>query len=281
MMHTAEQYAALFTAPEGTAAAAREGVHGYRVKRILAGDTLEIEGYAIWNTAKTAAAARAATEKHREAVRAVRIRDRQKHLRRLINANFGSGDILLTLTYGRDAQPQDAEQAGRDVRAFLRRLRRLREKMGLEPLKYVYTTECTHGLLGTRYHHHLIVNGGMDRDAIESLWRGGYCNSRIARADGTGLAGWAHYMTKQKATQEKAAKRGFACSRNLKKPTITRADHKLSVARMVKMAEDMEKNGAEILEALYPGYTLVERPEIRWSRYVTGVYLTARLVRRR
>ena len=281
MKYTAEKYAALFGESQGTPEAARDGVNGYRVKRVRAGDTLEIEGYAIWSTQQQASTARRQSEKHREQVQAVNRRNQQKHMRRLVNANFGAGDLLLTLTYDRDAQPADEGQAQKDIRNFLKRLRRKRERLGLEPLKYIYTTETTVGLLGRRYHHHLIVNGGIDRADVEALWQGGNCNSRIARPDAYGLSGWAHYMIKQKETQEKAYRRGFACSRNLKKPAESTADHKLSVRRMQQMAEDMDRNGAEIFGKLYPGYVLAEKPEIKWSRWVSGVYLSARMIKKR
>lgn len=281
MKYTAEKYAALFTEQQGEARAAREGVNGYRIKRIQAGDTLEIEGYAIWSTQRTASEARRQSERHREQVQAVNRRNQQKHMRRLVNANFGAGDLLLTLTYDRDMQPADEGHAQKDIRNYLKRLRRRRERLGLPALKYIYTTEVTVGMLGRRYHHHLIVNGGIDRAEAERLWPGGNCNSRIARPDAYGLSGWAHYMTKQKATQEKAYRRGFACSRNLKKPRETVADHKLSLRRMQQMAEDMGRSGQEILEAIYPGYRVAETPEIRWSKWVTGVYLSARLIKKR
>lgn len=278
--YTAEKYAALFQLTEGDTQAVKDGVNGYKVKRVKAGDTLEIEGYAIWDTQRTAAVARRQTEKHREQVRAVHLRNKQKHMRRLINANFGAGDILLTLTYDREQQPQNEQQASRDLRAFLRRLRRRRQKLGLPELKYIYTTETTHGIQGTRYHHHLIINGGIQREEIEDMWHKGLTNTRIARPDAFGLSGWAHYITKQKATQEKASRRGFTCSRNLKKPQVTTATHKLSIRRMQQMAEDMERYGAEIFEKLYPGYALAERPEIKWSAWVSGVYLSARLIKK-
>ena len=182
MKRTAENYAALFTEAQGEAQRIREGVQGYRIKTIHAGDTLEIEGYAIWNTAKQAGEARRISEKHREAVRAVNLRNQQKKMRRLVNANFGAGDLFLTLTYDPEQQPADSTAAQRDIRNYLRRLSRRRERLGLPDLKYIYTTECTTGVLGTRYHHHLIVNGGISRDEAESIWKKGNANSRICRS---------------------------------------------------------------------------------------------------
>lgn len=279
MKRTAENYAALFTEDTGEQLRIREGVQGYRIKTIRAGDTIEIEGYAIWCTAKQAGEARKQSEKHREAVKAVNLRNQQKKMRRMVNANFGAGDLFITLTYDPERQPADSTAAQRDIRNYLRRLARRRARLGLPELKYIYTTECTTGILGTRYHHHLITNGGISRDEAEAIWKKGNANSRICRTDNTGLTGLAHYMTKRKETQEKARRHGFACSRNLRQPRITTADHKIGPARMARIAEDMQEHGREIIEQLYPGFVCIERPEVRYSPWVTGIYLEVRLIR--
>jgi hypothetical protein len=87
-------------------------------------------------------------------------------------------------------------------------------------------------------------------------------------------------MTKQKATQEKAYHRGFACSKNLRKPRITYADHKISRRMMQQIGQDMQSRGTEILERLYPGYRMAEAPQVRVSGYVPGGYLLARMIRK-
>ena len=279
-MYSAEKYQALFMAEPGPEGILHEGVHGYRVKRIQAGDTLEIEAFPIWNTAASAQEARRQSERHREAVRAVNLRNTQKNLRRLMNANFGAGDILLTLTYAPGCQPESEEKAQKDIRNYLRRLRHRREKLGLPDLKYIYITETTHGAAGTRYHHHLIVNGGISRDGIEQIWQKGIANSRAAQPDAFALSGWAHYMSKQKISQEKAYTRGFAHSKNLKQPRITYADHKIRRRAMQQISQDMQARGTEILEKLYPGYQMAEAPTVRVSGFVPGGYLLARMIRR-
>lgn len=277
--YVAQEYEALFTDSQGDHGRVREDVGAYRVRTVRAGETVEVEAYPIWSTRVQAGRARAYVQKHREQVRRVHQRNRQKHLRRLINANFGAGDILLTLTYDAGMQPGDAGQAKRDVCNYLRRMRTLRARLGLPELKYVYTTEVTHGERGTRYHHHLIVNGGIPREAAEGLWRAGNVNSRAARPDGYGLSAWAHYMSKSREVQEKAGAHGFACSRNLKKPVITHADRKLSVKGVQRLAEDMRQQGARILEGAYPGYRLVE-VQVRYSAFVTGAYIEARMAKK-
>lgn len=280
MIRDAERYQALFTENEGEIYAVRAGLRGYRVKTIRAGETLEAEAYPIWSTARQAQEAKQQTEKHREAVRAVNLRNRQKQLRWLVNANFGNGDLFVTLTYDNRRQPENSEAAQRDVQNYLRRVARRRERLGLEKLKYIYTTERTEGVLGIRYHHHIIMNGGIERTEAERIWTKGIVNSRTCQADDNGLAGLAHYMTKKKATQEKARRHGFCCSRNLKQPRITYADHKITRGRMAKIAEDLGGRGAQILEAVYPGYRVTERPEVRWSAWAAGVIMQARMIRR-
>ena len=280
-MYSAEKYQALFSEQPGPEGILHEGVHRYRVKRIQAGDTLEIEAFPIWDTAASATEARKQSEKHREAVRAVNLRNTQKNLRRLMNANFGRGDILLTLTYTPSQQPGSEQDAQKDIRNYLRRLRNRRKKLGLPELKYIYITETTHGAMGTRYHHHLIVNGGIDRDEIEGIWAKGIANSRAAQPDAFALSGWAHYMSKQKINQEKAYTRGYAHSKNLKQPKVTYADHKISRRAMQQISQDMQTRGAEILEKLYPGYQMAEAPQVRVSEYVPGGYLLARMIRRK
>ena len=142
----------------------------YRMKEITAGPIKEIEIYPNINRYQAGARIRWMSEKqrekHKEAVRAVYCRRSRKQLERIINANFGKGDILLTLTYMQEQQPLDDEAAEKNVRNYLRRVRRERKRLQLDELKYAYTTEVTHGIQGVRYHHHLIINGGMSRDEV-------------------------------------------------------------------------------------------------------------------
>ena len=57
----------------------------------------------------------------------------EKKITRLAHANFTEDDIALHLTY--DELPEDEEQAQRDLYNYIRRVKRLRKKMGLTPLK--------------------------------------------------------------------------------------------------------------------------------------------------
>lgn len=252
---------------------------GYRTKTIISGNIREVMIYPVWDRSQDAGRAKKqVSQKHAEAVRRIHQRNKQKQLERLINTNFKPDDILLTLTNENNSLSE--EDAAKQIRNYLRRVKRKREKQGLEELKYIYTTEVTHGEKGTRYHHHLIMNKGLTGDELQGMWKHGITNARRAKDMPEGLSGWANYMSKQKATQEKAMKHGWACSLNLKQPTVTVADKKVSMHQAMQIAEDMELYGSAILQRINPDYDLLEAPRVKWSDMVAGVYITARLKRR-
>ena len=66
------------------------------------------------------------------------------------------------------------EQAEQEATNFLRRVQYRRKKEGLPPLKYMIVTAYTtkrNSETPVRIHHHIIMNGGLDRDVVEDLWR--------------------------------------------------------------------------------------------------------------
>ena len=278
MEYSARDYEVLFDKDTATGDL-RQGVSLYRTSTVTAGVTREIDIYPIWDNRQTARVARQERMKRKEAQKRVDRRNAQKKLRRLVNANFGAGDILITNTYAPGQDPQDEKQAQRNMQNYIRRIKTLRKRMGLPELKYVYVTEVTHSeARGTRYHHHMILSGGIDRVTLEEMWHGGLSNSRTARPDRDWLGGFAHYMTKQKETQEKACSRGWNCSKNLTRPGTTNADHKVSIRKAQRIARQMEDEGRKILEKQNPGYALTEIV-VRHSAYAPGVYIYARMIK--
>lgn len=278
MEYSARDFEALFDKDNATGDL-RQGVSLYRTSTVTAGQTREIDVYPIWDNRKTAAVARTERAKHREAQRKVDRRNAQKKLRRLINNNFSAGDILITNTYTPGTDPADEQAAQRQMQNYIRRLKRLRARRGLPEMRYIYVTEVTHSeARGTRYHHHMIMSGGITREEAESLWKLGYSNSRTARPDRDWLGGFAHYMTKAKETQDKALKRGWCCSKNLRQPAYTHADHKISIRKAQRIARQMEDEGRKILEKQNPGYTLTEIV-VKHSQYAPGVYIYARMIK--
>ncbi|MBP3656661.1 MAG: hypothetical protein J6K32_08200 [Clostridia bacterium] len=269
-----------------------------RTRTTRAGPMIYMECYPVWD-AKTAQAARseARKESHRAAQERLNAKNAQKKLVRLINENFGSGDLILTLTYPADNGPGDEAQAMRDAQNYLRRIRSRRERRGLEPMKYIYVIEETHRRQwGTRYHIHLIMSGGIPREEAEAAWRGkhgGICTCRGAQPDRRKhLTGYAMYLMRGKGErsqekdgknpQRRAMRRRWNSSKNLRDPddAATTADKKVSIRKAGQIAEtagDYER-AKEIFARLYPGCELLEITARR-SRWTTGVYISAELRR--
>ena len=177
----------------------RPGVLGYRTKTTKSGEMLESEVFPIWETGAEARRARKAVT--REAQRRLNDRNAVRKLVRVVACNFGRGDLMVTLTYGEgwDAVEgrHDFTRVQWDVRNFIRRVRSARERAGLDELKYVYSIEGFRGeeeeeaseapplpgvleaapevivrglRVSPRPHVHMILSGGLEREAIEGLW---------------------------------------------------------------------------------------------------------------
>ena len=171
-----------------------------------------------------------------------------RKLERLIHCNFTSADYALHLTYTDEHLPHDTETAQKDVQKFLRRVRRW-YKLQDKELKYICVTEK--GTKSERVHHHLILNGGVDRSELESLWRLGYANSKRLQFTKTGVSGLAHYITKQPLLFKR-----WSASRNLTKPIVRTNNNKYSRKRARELFEF--NFSTESIERFYPGYFLSE-----------------------
>lgn len=279
--------------PEGWAS----GTLRQRTRTIKAGPMVYVECFPIWDT-KTARAAKseAQQERHRRAQEKLNEKNARKRLVRLVNENFGAGDLILTLEYAKGKNPADEAQAMRDVQNYLRRIKRVREKRGLPPMKYVYVIEETYSRqYGKRYHHHVIMSGGISRDEAEAKWtqkHGGYCNARTAQPDEKHLTGFACYLVRGKKErtperdgknpQERAMSRRWNCSKNLTDmdERATTADKKISVRKAGRIAETMDNfdRAKEIFAKLYPDCKLLEITARR-SSWTAGVYICVELRR--
>ena len=267
------------------------GVLHQRTKAVYAGPMLSVDAYPVWDT-HTARAARteAQKEKHREALQRQNQKNARRRLEALVNANFGEGDLILTHEYGHGKQPAGDEEAAKDIRNYIARLKYRRNKLGLPEMKYIYITERTQSRkYGVRWHHHIIMSGGIDRDTAEQLWtkkHGGISNARNAQPTAMHLTGFSRYLvmdkrnrtmeTDGKNPQEKAMRRGWNSSKNLTKPKERESDKKLSIRKAQRIAEAMGNmdTAKEILERCYPAYELLE-VSTKTSKWTSGVYIRA------
>jgi len=246
-----------------------DGVKGIRTKTIKAGDMLEVEIYPIWNT-QGLIGARAARKNVTTKFQAeINYRNAWKKLNRFLNANFTRKDYHITLTY--KGKAPNHEEAKRDMQNFIRRVKRLRKKAGLPELKYIYVLEWEDDpeKQQKRIHLHVVMNGGLDRAAVEECWAKGWANADRLQPGDEGLNQLAKYLTKS----PKGAKR-WSGSRNLKKPVELVSDHKISRRRALAAARALDTDGKAILEKVYPGYQFVQlRAFYPSMECVDGVYL--------
>ena len=170
----------------------------------------------------------------------------------------------------------------KDLRNFLLRVKRYREKIGLEELKYIYTIEgkreISKGCGVSRIHVHMLMNGGVSRERLEELWEYGYANADRLQPTERGLEEIASYIIKEARNRDGGRK--WSASRNLKQPKRRTSDAKTS-NRMVKLiAHDIRNEAKEQMEKLYPLYRFVGC-KVYYSDQLDGVYIRVLMRRRR
>lgn len=161
-----------------------------------------------------------------------------RELELMLAANFGSQDLVVTLTYDDEHRPKDKKAGDKCLQKFFRRLRIARRMRGQE-LRYLYTTEGFHGVRRDEYfgddreledrrvHHHVVLNrvSGDDLEEIRSLWPyGGYV--RVEPLDVHYYQELAKYLTKEAREfgRSKPGERSWRASRNLRKYEVEYID---------------------------------------------------------
>lgn len=190
----------------------------------------------------------------------------KRYFIQLANMNFGSDHdaIHLSVTYNDENLPDTLKDAEKEVANFLRRVSYARKKEGHPPLKYILVTEYgdnEEGEKATRIHHHIIMNGGLSRDAVEDLWRRkkkkgqkigdkiGYANADRLQADESRITALCVYLSKRPRKKKK-----WSSSHNLERPTSRANDTKYTKGQVEKWAK--ERPPREFWEKKYHGWTL-------------------------
>lgn len=216
----------------------------------------------------------------------------------LVHANFGKGSHHICCTYPvqdwdadrSQIEYRDREDAKREIRNYLARLRRLlkRHDCDMSEFRWIVCTvtkESVKEAANPRpdvHHHHLLVHGIPEylRAEAEMLWGLGTCNAdRLQEDRSTGVAAMAGYIARQEgsASGERAGEKSYSCSRNIIRPEERASDAKVSRRRVSLIAADVRANGREIFEKCWPGYRLTEEPKVLVSEFVAGAYIYARL----
>lgn len=196
----------------------------------------------------------------------------KRYLEALIQTNFGKDDLCVHLTYRDDDMPQTIKEAQQRAKNYIRCLNRARKKNGIPNVKYIIITEMSGK---GRIHHHVMMDGEMDRDMVENKWAHGWANAKRLKPDKkTGLADISGYVSKapksarkkkgpEKPDDErpKGGKRWIS-SQNLQKPWVSISDDPHGMSRkkfnaLQELPEDSEMT-QQIIERDNPGYSLIE-----------------------
>jgi hypothetical protein len=197
----------------------------------------------------------------------------RRYLARLININFGAGDIWATFGWDDGKLPASEAEAKKQIGNYIRRLNHKRRKLGLPGLKYVYVLAFSSY---KRPHFHIVMSGdGLDRDAVEAAW--GKCGRpntrRIAPDADYLLCGMAEYIARNPH-----GTKSWVPSKNLAKPRPP----KKSWCKFRKSDVDgMARNQGSVkgvMEKKYPGYRFLDA-EVRWNGVVAAFYVYARMVK--
>jgi len=209
----------------------------------------------------------------------------KRYLVQLGNGNFGAGDLSVTYTYSEKYMPETEAEAERRIKNHLDRVSYRREKLGLPPLKYILVTEYgyakddpDHTGRPVRIHHHVIMNGGLDRDEVEMMWtaqrinwrkydadhsygdtveRMGFVNADRIQTNENGIEALCRYVMKNPR-----GKKRWSSSRNLVRPVEQPpADQKYTKKKVEALAKSNDQ-GLGFFQKQFHGYTIAEvRPE--------------------
>lgn len=149
-------------------------------------------------------------------------REAVKRLGRILNCNFGLGDLFLSLKYSDARLPATREDADRELTRMVRRLERRYHKATGKKMKWVGVTADTSSKTGlpVRLHHHMVVPV-MELALIYQVWPSDQVTIRHldGRGDYTGIA---RYMLQNSGYRRK--RRTWRSSNGLDKPIFTKPE---------------------------------------------------------
>ncbi len=133
-----------------------------------------------------------------------------KKLYLLMNANFKSGDLYLTLTY---EKATSVEEAKKEFKKIIRKLHCRYKKSGAV-FKYIAITE------GKRIHHHILINNvDLTIDEMKEMWKLGFFKMELFKGEPEDCERLSNYFIKKSInTERKAYSRGWSGSESLIHP---------------------------------------------------------------
>ncbi|MDO4553682.1 MAG: hypothetical protein Q4B70_00885 [Lachnospiraceae bacterium] len=247
----------------------KEAPYLYKTKTITSGKLTEVEIFPVFKYKRDRP--RNKEKKTKQSQWNLNDKNARKKFIRYLCTNFANKDYWCTFNYAEP--PESIEEAEKNMKNYIRRLNYRRKKDGLPSARYMYITEI--GSKG-RVHHHLVIDGLVDRDTIEDLWTLGKRNHvRRLEEDDFGLTGLAAYLSKD----PKGRKR-WKGSKNLKKPKETENYSRFRKNRVRKMARNQNSIETELKkEAPYKNLKFLDA-DVRWNGVNGLFYIYARMVRK-
>ena len=262
----------------------RTGGYVYATKEITAGNQFEVEIYPEFFRSKDIPVKDKKNSKGSStAQRNFNDKKSRKEFERTLNTNFKAGDLWITFTYDDAHYPESIEKAIKDMTNYIRRINYKRKKIGLGNARYMYVTEwISEDGECIRCHHHLVMDGELDMDTVESTWK---CSKRVESrridySEEHGLNGMATYMTKVMTVQRRGRKsqKTWNASKNLKRAVVKKNHYKFRKSKVQEMIRDRGKI-EEYMQKQYPEYQY-DHAEVRFNEINKMFYIYTRMRRR-
>lgn len=193
------------------------------------------------------------------------IRNAQKWFRLSAVANFKEGDYAAEFTFAPEFKPENLEECEKEIKNFIKRINRARNKKKLPKMKYLGVIE---GKTSNNLHFHMILDNLLNRDDLDDLWTKGRGKNKksigftainkIKNQNGIdGVIIKSNYLTKEFKLENQKGKRKWFSSRNLKKPVVERSRNWIytdsKIARLLEneqleMQLELDNEGWELIE---------------------------------
>ena len=240
----------------------------YVAKTISAGNMFEVELYPIFN--KKDFQEFKIKRKSKKAQKNLNDRNSRKQFIRLINSNFTKDDYIMHLTYSNENLPPSIEDAEKEVYKLIRKINYRRKKKKLQNAKYIYVTEYD-PQKKIRVHHHLIIEGGIDRKVMKDLWTNGIrIKVEELEPDEYVLSGLANYLSK-----DPKGKKRWKASKGLKQPRERKSYTSFSKKKIRNMIAD-DTNVSVYMNSNYKSKTYLDH-EIRYNKVNHMYYIYVRM----
>ena len=184
----------------------------------VAGKTTEICKYYTARWGQKGKKRQPAENPSSEAQKAINQRQAEKKLRRLLNANFVDGDLLVRLDFCKERATTGSEDMQDMISDAIKKISRKMKKAG-QKLKYIYVKEI--GPRGGRHIHMVMTK--CDTEILRECWPHGGIHIDPLTSNGQYAkiaAYFVKYAARTEQTEGKLIGKRWYGSRNLQKPKI-------------------------------------------------------------